>query len=265
MVKRLIVMCMVVSLTAPFVSGQLWKMKRYEATAAVGTSQFYGDIGGFSPRENAMGLKDITFKQTRFSVNGSFRYFITDNIAARLSMSYALLHATDARGSNPGRDYEAGTSLFEPALLGEYYFVRNRGRNSFLFQNYRSMGINRAKDFLNSIDGYLFTGIGGAGFDVYKKNDKFLSEVSGMTENGFTAVIPFGLGAKIALDPNILVGAEFAMRYVFSDYLDGYDADEKPDADPEKNLSHSKDVYHTFMLTFSYRIKTARNGLPMFK
>lgn len=263
--KRLIMMCMVVLLTAPFASAQLWKMKRYEATAALGTSQFYGDIGGFSIGENAFGLKDISFKQTRFSVNGSFRYFITDNTAVRLSLSYALLHATDTRGSNPVRDYEAGTSLFEPALLGEYYFVRNRGRNSFLFQNYRSPRRNRARDFFNSIDGYLFTGIGGAGFDVYKKNNKFLSETPGMTENGFTAIIPFGLGAKVALDPNILVGAEFGMRYAFSDYLDGYDPDEKPGADPGKNLSLRKDVYHTFTLTFSYRIKTARNGLPSFR
>ena len=70
--KRLIVMCMVVLLTAPFVSAQLWKMKRYEATAAVGTTQFYGDIGGFSIGDNALGFRDITFRQTRFSLNGSF-------------------------------------------------------------------------------------------------------------------------------------------------------------------------------------------------
>ncbi len=85
MIKRLILLCLVVLLSAPFASAQLWKMKRYEAAAGLGTSQFYGDIGGFSLGENAWGLKDITFKQTRFNVNGSFRYFFTDAIAARLS------------------------------------------------------------------------------------------------------------------------------------------------------------------------------------
>lgn len=254
--KRLIVMCIVVLSTAPFSSAQLWKMKRYEATAGLGTSQFYGDIGGFSIGENAMGLKDITFKQTRFSVNGSFRYFITDNVAARMSLTYAMLHATDARGSNPSRDYRAGTSLFEPALIGEYYFVRNRGRNSFLFQTYRGIHRNRVRDFFSSIDGYLFAGIGGAGFDVYEKNDKFLSESTGMTVNGFAPDIPFGLGAKVALDPNILIGAEFALRYAFSDYLDGYS---------NELYSMRNDVFHTFALTFNYRIKTARNGLPSFR
>ena len=140
MVKRLIMMCMVVSLTAPFVSGQLWKMKRYEATAAIGTSQFYGDIGGFTIGENALGIRDLTFRQTRFSVNGSFRYFITDNIAARLSLTYLMTHADDLRGSNnDGRLFKTSSFIYEPALLGEYYFVRNRERNSFLFQTSRTL------------------------------------------------------------------------------------------------------------------------------
>lgn len=259
MVKRLILMCMVVLLTAPFASAQLWKMKRYEATAAVGTSQFYGDIGGFTIGENAWGLKDLTFLQTRFSVNGSFRYFITDNIAARLSLTYALLHATDVRGANPDRDYRAGTSLFEPALLGEYYFVRNRGRNSFLFQNYRSLHRNRVRDFLSSIDGYAFTGIGGAGYNVFYGNDKILTRWDtdpSQRRSGFTAVIPLGVGAKVAMDPNWLIGVELAGRYALSDYLDGYSSDQ---------YSRRNDAYHTFSVTVNYRIKTARNGLPAFR
>ncbi len=100
MIKRLILVCMVVLVSAPFVSAQLWKMKRYEAAAGVGTSQFYGDVGGYTIGENALGFRDITFKQTRFTVNGSFRYFITDEIATRLSLSYLMLHATDERGNN---------------------------------------------------------------------------------------------------------------------------------------------------------------------
>lgn len=259
MFKRLILMCMVVLLTAPFASAQLWKMKRYEATAAVGTSQFYGDIGGFTIGENAWGFKDLTLLQTRFSVNGSFRYFITDNFAARLSLTYAMLHATDVRGTNPDRGYKAGTSLFEPAVLGEYYFVRNKGRNSFLFQTYRSLRTNRVRDFLRSIDGYAFTGIGGAGFNVFTGNDKIMEEAWDMNptleRSGFTGVIPLGVGAKVAMDPNWLIGVELAGRYALSDYLDGYTS----------KWSKRNDAYHTFSVTVNYRIKTARNGLPAFR
>ena len=259
MVKRLIVMCMVVFFTAPFVSGQLWKMKRYEAMAAIGTSQFYGDIGGFTIGENALGLRDITFIQTRYSVNGSFRYFITDNVAARISFTWAALHADDRRGSNnDGRLYETSSFLYEPALFGEYYFVRNRERNSFLFQTYRYRRANRLSDFLRSIDVYALTGIGGAGYNVYRGNDRIQErwdEDPSLKRSGFTAVIPLGIGAKVAMDPNLLLGLELTGRYALSDHLDGYTS----------QWSRRNDAYHTFSVTVNYRIKTARNGLPSFR
>ena len=71
--------------------------------------------------------------------------------------------------------------------------------------------------------------------------------------SGFTAIIPFGVGAKLAFDPNILFGIELTGRYAFSDYLDGYTS----------QWSERNDVYHTFSVTFNYRIKTARNGLAV--
>ena len=246
-------------MSAPFASAQLWKMKRYEATGGLGTSQFYGDIGGYSIGHNALGIRDITFRQTRFSVNGSFRYLITDNIAARLSFTYVMLHATDMRGSNEEtRQFESTTSLFEPALLGEYYFVRNRERNSFLFQTFRGRTRNSLSDFFRSMDVYAFTGIGGAGYNVFKGNDRLLERWDSdqtLQRRGFTAVIPAGAGAKVALDPNILIGIEICGRYALSDYLDGYTS----------QWSKRNDVYHTFIVTFNYRIKTARNGLPSFR
>ncbi len=259
MVKRLIVMCMMVLMTAPFVSGQLWKMKRYEAMAAIGTSQFYGDIGGFTIGENALGLKDITFKQTRFSVNTSFRYFFTDNIAGRLSFTFAMTHADDARGSNSdGRLYETSSFIYEPALFGEYYFVRNRERNSFLFQTYRYRRANRLSDFFRSVDVYALTGIGGAGYNVFYGNDRIQERWDNdptLKTKGFTAVIPLGIGAKVAFDPNLLMGVEFTGRYALSDYLDGYTS----------RFSKRNDVYHTFSVTVNYRIRTASSGLPSFR
>lgn len=250
--KRLILSIMTLLLLSPWSAGQLWKMKRYEATAALGTSQFYGDIGGYSLGDNILGIKDFSFRQTRFNVSGTFRYFILDEVAARLSLSYVMIRANDMRGSNEDRGLKATSSVFEPALLGEYYFIRNRERNSFLFQTHRGVSRNRLKDFFSSIDLYAFTGVGGAGYKVYG-NDELVSR--GLPDGGFTAVIPVGLGAKLTIDPNILVGLELCARYAFSDYLDGYTS----------QYSARNDVYHTFSVTFNYRIKTARNGLPSFR
>jgi hypothetical protein len=250
--RRFILFSLVLLLCAPYSGAQLWKMKRYEVTGGVGTSQFYGDVGGYTNGENAWGLKDLTFKQTRFNVNGSFRYFFTDNIATRVNLSYIMLHATDERGSNEERGYEAVTNLFEPALIGEYYFIRNRERNSFLFQTYRGRSRDRLKDLFRSIDVYALTGFGGAWFSV-NPNDAL--DARDLPTSGFTAIIPLGIGAKLAWDPNILFGIELTGRYSFSDYLDGYTS----------QWSTRNDVYHTFSLTFNYRIRTARNGLPSFR
>ena len=250
--RRFILFSLVIFLCAPYSGAQLWKMKRYEVTAGIGTSQFYGDVGGYTIGENVLGLKDLTLKQTRFNVNGAFRYFFTDNLAARLNLSYLMLHATDERGSNERRGYDAVTSVFEPSLIGEYYFVRNRERNSFLFQTYRGRSRNRVRDFFRSIDVYVLTGFGGAGF-IVNPNDAL--EARGLPTRGFAAIVPLGLGAKLAFDPNILFGIELTGRYSFSDQLDGYTS----------QWSARNDVYHTFSVTFNYRIKTARNGLPSFR
>lgn len=268
MVKRLTVICMVVLLVTPSVSAQLWKAKRYEATAAAGTSHLYGDIGGFSRGENFLGFKDIALLQTRFNLNGSFRYFIIDNVAVRFSFTYALLSADDRRGSNQGRGYSITTSLWEPAALGEYYLVRNRERNSFLFQtrSYRGRQ-SRITDLFRSIDVYALTGVAGAIYNV--NGNERIREVweqrppdmgrDGLRQNGFAAVVPLGIGAKLAFDPDFMIGVELTGRYALTDFLDGY----RPLREVKSHTMN--DVYHTFSVTATYRIATARSGLPSFK
>ncbi len=101
--------------------------------AGAGPSFFFGDIGGFSQSKNTLGFKDLTYLQTRFDVNGSLKYRFTRSLNARVSMSYAMFHATDVRGSNEGRVLEATTSIFEPALIGEYYFIKNYSETQLAF------------------------------------------------------------------------------------------------------------------------------------
>lgn len=260
MIKRLILLCLVVLLFAPFSSAQLWKTKRYEVTGAVGTSQFFGDIGGYSIGDNFLGIRDFSFRQTRFSINGSFRYFIRDEFAARISISYIMLHADDTRGSNPSRGYIVTSSLVEQAALAEYYIIRNRERNSFSFQTYRGVARRRLSDFFNSIDLYALAGLGPALYFA-NGNDSFLENMENPTsghefkKSGVALVIPVGIGAKVAIDPNILVGVELTGRYGFPDFLEGFSDDN----------SRVNDFYHTFAVTFNYRIRSARYWSPTFR
>jgi len=247
--KRSILIILIFCLLAPISYAQLWKMKRWEAVGGVGPTFFFGDIGGFSQTKNILGIRDMSFLQTRFAINGSLKYRITRDINVRLSMTYALLHATDDRGSNESRAYEATTSGFEPALIGEYYFIKNKAENSYLFIRGKQ---NFIKQLINSLDFYAFTGIGGLAYSV-KGNDALVAH--GMTNSGFTAVIPGGVGSTLIYSPNLNFGVEVGGRYAFSDFLDGYTS----------QYSKANDVYYFLNFTVTYKLKTGPHGLPSFR
>jgi hypothetical protein len=247
--KRSVLIILLFCLLVPLSEAQLWRMRRYEAVAGLGPTIFMGDIGGFSNTKNILGIRDLSFLQTRFNLNFNFKYRISQDVNARLSLTYGFLHATDTRGSNEGRGFEASVSFFEPALIGEYYFIKNRAENSYLFSKGRGTGLG---GFLRSLDFYAFTGIGGLSYSV-RGNDKLISH--GLEPGGFTAVIPFGLGATLVYSPDFNFGVEGGRRYSFSDNLDGYTS----------QYSSSNDVYYFFNFTITYKMKTGPNGLPSFR
>jgi len=247
--KRSILIILIICLSVPISQAQLWKMRRWEAMVGFGPSLFFGDIGGFSRSKNILGIKDLTFLQTRFDLNGNVKFRITREINARVSMTYGLLHATDERGSNEGRGFEASISIIEPAVIGEYYFIKNLAENSYRFARGKQ---NVIRELLTSLDFYTFTGIGGLSYSV-KGNDALVEH--GMETGGFTAVIPVGLGATLIFSPNLNFGVEVGGRYAFSDYLDGY----------HSQYSKAKDVYYFLNATVTYKLKTGPAGLPSFR
>ncbi|OFY61077.1 MAG: hypothetical protein A2V50_06965 [Bacteroidetes bacterium RBG_19FT_COMBO_42_10] len=236
-------------LAVPFSQAQLWKMRRWEAVVGVGPSFFFGDIGGFSRTKNILGIRDLTYLQTRFDVNGNLKFRITRDINARVSLTYALLRANDDRGSNEERAFDATTSIFEPTVIGEYYFIKNLAENSYLFVKGKERFIF---ELLKSLDFYAFAGVGGVSYSV-KGNDALIDH--GMETGGFSAVIPAGLGATLIFSPNLNFGVEAGGRYAFTDYLDGYTS----------QYSKANDVYYSLNFTVTYKLKTGPRGLPSFR
>jgi hypothetical protein len=247
--KRSILVVLLFCLLIPFSEAQIWKMKRYEVIAGVGTSQFFGDIGGFSKKKNFAGLRDVSISQTRYDLNLNLNYRLSQNISARLSLTYGSLHASDLRGSNEDRGFEASISVIEPSLLVEYYFVKNKAESSYLFTKGRS---GKTGGLFRSLDFYVFSGIGGLNYSI-KGNDKLVSQ--GLDPSGFTAVLPVGVGTTLIYSPNINYGVELGGRYSFSDNLDGYTS----------QYSSSNDVYYFLNFTITFKLKTAANGLPSFR
>ena len=248
--KRSILTILLLCFIVLFSDAQIWKLKRYEAVVGFGPSFFFGDVGGYSQGENILGFKDLTFKQIRFDFNVNLKYRITQNLNVRLSITSGVFHATDVRGSNEGRGFESSTLIIEPALIGEYYFIKNKAENSYLFTKGKNTGFI---GMLKSLDFYAFTGIGGLGYSV-KGNDKL--ENFGIDPEGFTAVIPVGIGTTLIFSPNFNFGIEFAGRYSFSDNLDGYS---------NIQYSRSNDVYYFLNFTITYKLKTGAKGWPSFR
>ena len=247
--NRYILVILIFCLAVPVSQAQLWKMRRWEVVGGAGPSFFFGDIGGFSRTDNILGIRDLTYLQTRFDVNGNFKFRITRDINARVSMSYALLRANDERGSNENRGYEATTSILEPAVMGEYYFIKNMAENSYLFVKGKERFIF---ELIKSLDFYAFAGVGGISYTV-KGNDALIEH--GMETGGFSLVIPAGLGATLIYSPNINFGIEAGGRYAFTDFLDGYTSPH----------SKSNDIYYFLNFTVTYKLKTGPTGLPSFR
>jgi len=161
--KKLLIIITSLIFLSPVTNAQLWKLRRYEFSAGIGTTQFYGDIGGYSPDKNILGLKDFTFNHTRFIINTSLRYRISEVFSARVNMVFGIFHSTDARGSNINRGFESSTLFIEPSLIGEYYFIKNKSENSFVFLK----GSNKLlTSIFESLDLYAFAGFGGLAYKV---------------------------------------------------------------------------------------------------
>jgi hypothetical protein len=246
-----IILCFAVQLS----DAQLWKLRRWEAQFGVGPSFSFPDIGGYTQGDNILGFKDLSYRQTRFDINGSLRYRLSRTANMRLSLTYAMLHATDVRGSNEGREYESVTSLFEPALMFEYYFIKNRYESSYLFLKGKSLWA-----LLSSLDFYAFAGVGGASFSVDANDaliERGITEPGSTDDHGLSLVVPGGIGATLIYNPNLNFGVEFAGRWANTDYLDGFN----PDILPNK----AKDKYYFLNFTVTYKLKTSSKGLPSFR
>lgn len=221
-------------------NAQIWKVRRIEFSGGIGTTNIYGDIGGYTPGQNLLGFKDFTFKQTRFNLNGFARYRFLDNVSARVNLALGIFHSTDVRGSNETRGFTSNTIFFEPTIQGEYYFIKNKTEGSFLMYRGKKGG---RKPFFSMFDFYVCTGFGGIAYNV-RPNAKL--DLRGLPVSGFTAVVPVGIGINFVYSGDIKFGAELGYRYTFTDYLDGYTS----------IYSKFNDIYHFFSLNFIYRIKT---------
>jgi opacity protein-like surface antigen len=250
----LMLLLLITGAVAEAQTGSFWRVQRLELTGGIGPTQFFGDIGGFTPEENVLGFKDISLRQTRFNVSLGANYRVMQEVTVRLNLSYGMFNANDDKGSNVARGFRSTTNFFETALIGEYYIIRNSAEDSYLFTRGRGLQ-NRPRRLADPrsynfrlqsmLDLYVFAGIGSLGWSV-SANDA-LAAHENFRDGGFTAIVPAGVGAKYVLSPEISLGLELGGRYSFSDYLEGYTSD----------YSSFNDVYYFLNATVTYKFASS--------
>jgi len=197
-------------------------MCEMEVLVGGGPNMFFCDIGDG-------GLGPVGFIAAR--------YYVKDNIAARLNLAFAIGIDTDEGTTNFDRDYSFKTLILESTALIDYFFYRSdfegrQGKNE-LVMNVPRLGL------------YAFTGAGSLFFNpapeaengTYDFDDDY-SKIS--------MVVPFGLGMQYGIDKKWSASFEVGRRFTPSDFLDGF----SPDA------SKNKDVYYFALISVNYKFKS---------
>ncbi len=187
------------------VSGQSFYAVRRErslmAIAGTGNSSYFGE------------LKDAKeYLDPRLNINVGLQYFLTPRISTRVELTYFQLHGTDENSSDGSR------------------VSRNLSFNSSNFELNASGAINLfplGQRFYQRppINVYAFVGVGLLYTNPTAKLDgkKYALQplqTEDVKYSRFQFVIPYGIGARVKVNPFFNVAIEGGYRITFTDYLD---------------------------------------------
>lgn len=170
-------------------------------TAGTGTSTYYGELSNPGT---------ILIPQPNVNV-GIMKYF-TPRISARAELNWFILTGSDAQANDPARKKRGlafRSNCFELTAVGQISLYENGNRY------YRRPNINF----------YAFGGVGFLYFnpvgDYQGKTYSLASlQTEGTSYSLFTPVLPFGVGGRLKISPNMNIAVEGGYRKTFTDYLD---------------------------------------------
>jgi opacity protein-like surface antigen len=248
--KNHIYILLLLLLLVPLISNaQRWKRTRYEVLGGIGPSLFFGDLGG-ADKDGQHFMSDIDMQSTRYHLMIGIRYKIKEKMALKLNLIYGRLHGSDkyTESGRTIRNVTMATGIFEPSVQFEYSILKERLGARYTFRN-----LSRFK--LSYVNTYVFLGLGGLYFNPKPEYTNAKSN-NQKKYSKFNLSIPLGLGFKYAINRRTCLGLEYGQRYTTTDYIDG------TSQITPGNKSH--DSYSFLTLSVTYKLKTARSGLPKF-
>lgn len=298
----LIVLALLVVSASAWSQSARWKRTRWELTGGVGSTNFFGELGG-SDKDGKQLLMDIDFRSSRPAFSVGLRYKVLEVLAARVNLSYAIVHGSDENTKNifrSDRNLSFRSPVYEFATILEYSIIKEKVSHRYNLR--RKKGFSLKGLHLNT---YIFGGLGGFYFNPKAKyNGKWVAlqplgtEGQGLVETRekykrISVCLPFGFGVKYSINRNFSVGLEYGGRYTFTDYIDDVSTTyvdnnwlraERGDmvadlADPslkeneittiygagdQRGNPKYDDFYMFTQVTIVYKLRTGRSGLPKF-
>jgi hypothetical protein len=198
------------------IASLLCHAQRSEVGTMIGTSFYFGD------------LNSIPFQNAKFAGGLVYRYNFSPRWALKANILFGKIAATDKKNHSLGKDAN-----------GNYFWnYKDRGLSfvSPISEISAQVEVNFFNVYnvshLNQISPYLFGGVALFSFNPQAKyQDKIYNLQPIGTEGqgrermpkkypltGFA--IPFGIGFKANIGRYLSVGAEWGLRFTFTDYLD---------------------------------------------
>ena len=211
------------------VEAQRWKRQRYEWVAAVGATQFLGDLGG----RNQIGSDyffDLDAASTRYVLNLGFRYKVSQYVSLKTGFSFGEVAGDDKFTLEPfrnNRNLHFRSPIVEWATQVEVSWMRESIGSRYKIRRVRGRGRKGSQVYV-----YGFAGVALLYMNPMAKYDgkwhslrKLHTEGQGFVPSreeysNWQFTIPFGVGMKYALDKKSSIGLEYGLRKTFTDYMD---------------------------------------------
>ncbi len=208
---------------------------RWEWVAAVGATQFLGDLGG----RNQIGTDfffDMDAASTRYVLNLGLRYKVSQYVSVKSGFSFGEVAGDDKFTQEPfrnNRNLHFRSPIVEWATQIEVSWMRETIGSRYKIRRVRGRGRRGSKIYVYGFAGVAFLYMNpmaqidqnGDRSGKWYSLRRFNTEGQGFVPSrerysNWQITIPFGVGFKYALDKKSSIGMEYGLRKTFTDYMD---------------------------------------------
>jgi hypothetical protein len=201
---------------------------RYEWSAAVGPTNFLGELGG-ADRTGTHFIRDFDLNSSRYCASAALRYKNGPWFSYKGALTFAMLSGKDAytfEKYRNNRNLSFRSPIVEISGQVEFYFIREKSGSM-----YKISGLTGKKK-KRHVTAYIFAGLGAFYFSPHAKyNDHWYSLRKLHTEgqglpggpkqySNFNFCIPLGIGVRKMYNKKWSFGAELSFMKTFTDYID---------------------------------------------